>query len=174
MVESVKELNKQLDMAFTERDNAYQEVEDLKVKISELLLAAEQVQEEKSLLEQTMREKLRELESGFEEQITAKEQSAISNINYLKRRLKELSQTKSGESSKQQQCAFLKEVKNEFEKVSEEVLEIRAIVKQECMDKASIGYKLKVFEDFRLHFHGFLEGLEEKGRELLALSEVYN
>lgn len=52
-------------------------------------------------------------------------------------------------------------------------MEIRTLIKQECIDKSSITYKIGLFEDFKTQFLDHLISFETKATELSELSQKY-
>ncbi len=63
-----------------------------------------------------------------------------------------VSKGQKGIKDKISHTAYLLEVKMEFDRISDEFLEIRNLVKMECMDKSTVCHKLRMFEEFRIVF----------------------
>lgn len=62
--------------------------------------------------------------------------------------------------------AYLLCVKQEFDKIAEEFIEIRTLIKSECIEKSAITHKMRLFEEYKSTFLDSLSDFEIKATEL--------
>ncbi|CDW91377.1 UNKNOWN [Stylonychia lemnae] len=130
-----------------------------------------------------MEHEFQEQKDSLLQQVRNQEEQAQSQIKYLQKRNREIqsdNQTKTASQIQSQtqttgKPSYLNVIKQEFEKIQNELMDTRKVVKQYSNDQNLIGIpaKLKQFEDFREKVIAQINDWEVKSEGLAQLSQKY-